>query len=342
MPGLREVVDTGSLRGYVSPSFQREWSTMDWNICVVSNCENGSSDLNNALLYGTKLYWITPRSYIKRRIPGLFFHNQPKGINDIKNTLDILDFDVGLNKFRIDQFLNHSQEDNAKLMDIIERIVGDSTDDDLDGYTKAFNNATDGVNACFLYMAHDRITSSHASILHDDLLYFSSPTRWRSHQAAQDLMNAMQRVILPDVSNLTLEEVKKLQERAKDELEPMRAEMLRLTTDLRTMLGDNWSTDDLAREAKNLIAVKVEPSVRDLSHRIKSDVKITSLGYGGQLLKTIGLLGFGRLFQNEKTVEKAFTEATNFLGDKVTGLPTPKADNAASQYVIEIQKGMVG
>jgi hypothetical protein len=126
---------------------------------------------------------------------------------------------------------------------------------------------------------------AHASIINHNEFDVVSPRDWAAHQAAQDLMNAMSRVLLPDISYLSFEEVKDLQERSLDELEPMRADMLRATVDLRDMLrdlhGDEWTTEDFLKEAENIIATRVEPSVRELASRIKSDVKLTALDYAG-------------------------------------------------------------
>ncbi|MEM9670764.1 MAG: hypothetical protein AAF950_17770 [Pseudomonadota bacterium] len=291
---------------------------MDWKVCVVPSAEGFAfvSQVSNALLYGAQIKLILPTMSVEpcKTDPDFYvigesnFKNAQDTCSAFNSQIEFLHPETG------DEF---TLKEGQKANEVAEKYFSDLQD----------------------IISHT-VSSCHASFIFAEQYKVRSPTSWKSHQAAQELMNAIQRVLLPDVSELTLEQIKALQDRSKDELDPMRAEMLRLTEDLRKMVGDDWDTNDLAREAENLIATRVEPSVRELNSRIKSDVKTTGIGYGGQLLKSIGLLTFGRLFQNEKTVEKAFTEATDFLGDKVTGLSTPKADTAASRYVIEIQQGI--
>lgn len=48
------------------------------------------------------------------------------------------------------------------------------------------------------------------------------PSHWNPHQVTQTLMNALSRVLLPDVSRLPLLEVPELKDKVKDELNPMR------------------------------------------------------------------------------------------------------------------------
>jgi len=357
---------------------------MDWSICVVSDCKDGTSaDLSNALLYGSQLIWIPPSCAPLYEIIDMearyadaqeqtvlksggeeFLPNwtaSMKAISDLAKSLAANEFDFDLSYWKM---LSHfadiirsvrirneeSLKRNIEILMKIEENVKNSHPIDIQAISNSKAEMSNSLECmredlksfrmAVLQIVHEMANSAHASMIFDGHFRPTMPSGWDTHQAAQELMNAMQRVLLPDVSGLTLEQVKALQGRSKDELEPMRAEMLRLTEDLRKMIGDEWNTNDLAQEAENLVATRVEPSVRELNSRIKSDVKQTGLGYGGQLLKSIGLLGFGRLFQNEKTVEKAFTEAMEFVGDKVTGLPTLKGDTPASRFVIEIKQGI--
>jgi hypothetical protein len=97
------------------------------------------------------------------------------------------------------------------------------------------------------------------------------PSGWATHRSAQLLMTALSRLLLPDVSQLPLLAVAELKEQVKPYLDPMRADMLRLTKQLRTMVEQGHSQEEITREAENLIATEVEPVVRE-SARYTADV----------------------------------------------------------------------
>jgi hypothetical protein len=61
-----------------------------------------------------------------------------------------------------------------------------------------------------------------------------------------------------------------LRERNKDVLNPMRAELLRLTEDLRKLVEDSKNgAGAIEAEAMNLVATRVEPVVREADHRTR-------------------------------------------------------------------------
>lgn len=99
----------------------------------------------------------------------------------------------------------------------------------------------------------------------------SAPTtisrRWDAYKAAACLTGAMSDLLLPEVSLLPLEAILDLRSRLADSLNPMRAEMLRLTEALRQMVMADADEATIRAEARNLIATRVEPVVRETAQR---------------------------------------------------------------------------
>jgi hypothetical protein len=93
---------------------------------------------------------------------------------------------------------------------------------------------------------------------------------WSTDRAASDLFQAMSALLLPDVSDLPLEGIADMRDKLNPTLDPMRAEILRFTEDLRRSINDQLLTPSLlAAEARNLIATRVEPVVREAHHRTR-------------------------------------------------------------------------
>ena len=343
---------------------------MDWSICVVSDCKDGTSaDLNNALLYGSKLIWIPPscaplyeiidmearyedaqeqralRSGSEEFLPN--WTSSLKSLSDLVRRLAANEFDFNIEYWKmVSSFADviksvriRHEELVAKFHPIQIQEISDYRTENRNLLERSIKDLKN-FRLSVLQIVDEMANSAHAAMIFDSYFKPTTPAGWNTHHAAQELMNAMQRVLMPDVSDLSLEQVKALQDRAKDELEPMRAEMLKLTTDLRTMVGDDQNISHLTREAENLIATRVEPSVRELNSRIKSDLKQTALAHGGQFLKSIGLLGFGYLTKDADMRKDAVTGAIDHLSKMVPGLPTPRANTPASRFVIEIQQGI--
>ena len=157
---------------------------------------------------------------------------------------------------------------------------------------------------------------------------FESPQEWEPYHATEELVKAMQRLqILPDVSKLHLDDIAKLREEIKDELDPMRAELLRMTEQLRTMVGEKFDPIEVSREAENLIKTRVESTMREAASHLKSiqESRIRKLIHYS--LKTIGIIGLG--FTNPATFgAKAIEESVKMAGstfELLDKIPIPQA-----------------
>lgn len=115
------------------------------------------------------------------------------------------------------------------------------------------------------------------------------PQLWRTYPATQILMNSVQRVLMPDVSHLEVDQILELRKEAHDELVGMRCHLLKLSSDLRKLTGDEVSYQTIVREAENLIATEVEPEVRQVKTKLKHIRKKSIRSVLGNVGEVFGL-----------------------------------------------------
>ena len=165
---------------------------------------------------------------------------------------------------------------------------------------------------------------------------------WNARNAAHGLMMALSRILLPDVSALPVDAIMDLRARLNDSLDPVRAEMLRLTADLRQLVGNTTDAGLIAAEADNLIATRVEPVVRDASRRAAElqDAKWRKL-LGGAA-KAFGFAG--ACFVDPKLIAKAVQQTleTGALAFGNTDDTGPPALVSTSQFVLRARQMAAG
>src|SRR5262249_42544315 len=71
------------------------------------------------------------------------------------------------------------------------------------------------------------------------------------------------------VSDLPFEAIFEIRDQTSDVMDPMRAELLRLTEDLRKLVEDESDVRAIEAEAKNLVHTRIEPVVREADHRAR-------------------------------------------------------------------------
>jgi hypothetical protein len=148
-------------------------------------------------------------------------------------------------------------------------------------------------------------------------------------------MKSLSNVLLPDISNLPLLEVMQLREDVKDEIEPMRAALLRLTEDLRKMVEDRWSEEEVAREATNLIKTRVEPFVREADQHARDLLRRKWRRFFQGALKAIFFAGAGYL--KPDLLKDSLKEAVNVVASAVSEKDQNKLPGAA-QFVLEVRR----
>lgn len=94
-----------------------------------------------------------------------------------------------------------------------------------------------------------------------------------------------------------------LREKTKDSLDPIRAEMLRLTEDLRKLVVTSHDPNLLTAEVNTLIAARVEPVVRDADRRANELLHKNGANSWFGAPKAFGFAGAG--FVDPKLLAKA-------------------------------------
>jgi hypothetical protein len=159
-------------------------------------------------------------------------------------------------------------------------------------FSDLFDRLGDTISECRIVISDSRLQRPRSS------------EYWNSYDAAGHLLETMPRLLLPDVSELPVTVLAEMRDRLEDTLDPMRAEMLRFTEDLRELIGDREVTSKLlAAEARNLIATRVEPVVREANHRVSEMRKDK---FGKLFASAAKAFGFaGAAFIDPKMIAKA-------------------------------------
>jgi len=158
---------------------------------------------------------------------------------------------------------------------------------------------------------------------------------WKTYSAATFLLRNMSRALLPDVSSLPMEAAAEMRECLKPPLDPMRAEMLRFTEDLRKIVEDECSISEIEREADNLIASRVKPVVREAAARSDELARKRWRKLYVGAAKAFGL--FGPSYLDPKLLAKAVqqtleTGSLAFVKPEDERSPQPRA---TAQFVLE-------
>ncbi|MGA3237018.1 MAG: hypothetical protein ABSG03_11975 [Bryobacteraceae bacterium] len=134
----------------------------------------------------------------------------------------------------------------------------------------------------------------------------------------------MSRLLLPEVSTLPISALAELRDKLSGVLVPMRAEILRFIDELRKAVGDEPEQSALQAEADILVAVRVEPVVREAAVRTREpiDQKCRKLYTGAA--KAFGLAGAALVDTDrpvcpDRPVSNQFGAAVTLLENLLTG-----------------------
>jgi hypothetical protein len=185
----------------------------------------------------------------------------------------------------------------------------------------------------------DLLGRTHACILGSDCPYkVSFPAHWDAHKAAHQLMSALSSVLLPEVSSLPISAVGELREKIKDDLDPVRAELLRLTEYLREIVDEEASEDEVAREAANIVKTRVEPVVREASRHTREILNNRWRNFFQGAIKFIGLAGLG--FLNTIFFKDAIKQGVNLAADAAVIAQDVHAPTASARFVLEVRRNL--
>jgi hypothetical protein len=311
---------------------------LPWNICVVSwKLESPEhSQLSNALLYGTEVIWVPAR------LPVIVctVHNPNPEFREIIEMMQPMFTRIRHEEER--NLKNHQlfieYISNAGLpITIPENLIPDYL---FSEYEKEpfllpvliSRRTQEGRNYSMIrYMQKAR-----GCIIDPNSPYIlQTPAHWDTDRATQHLMKALSTVLLPDVSSLSLLEVMRLREEVNDEIEPMRAALLRLTEDLRKMAEDEWSDERAAREATNLIKTSVEPFVREADQHARDLLERKWKRFFQGAIKVVGLAGAGWL--RPDLTKDMLKEVVNVAAGTVSEKDKRELSGAA-QFVLELRR----
>lgn len=163
---------------------------------------------------------------------------------------------------------------------------------------------------------------------------------WKAHNAAQSLQSAVSKLLLPDISVLSVEEIFELKDMLSTSLDPMRAELLRFTEDLRKMVSANADADEIEREAVNLVATRVEPVVREADHRTRELAKKKWRKFYEALAKAFGFAGASLIDSKmiAKAVQQTLEAGAVVLAKPEDQTPQPKM---TAQFVLEARSLLI-
>lgn len=318
-----------------------------WSICVVSHSPElpNCGELSNALLYGDEVLWL-PTEFPKLWNFTIFYREggEQQLVTDsgqelysrIRQYRDFLD---GLKGLGLPLFLPDSFKERDALL-----VHPDSTDLKSLGMafidtmaavvTKYEQNMTGGDPAVLKHLQ-----TAEACFIDPKSPYALQPVpQWDARRAAQQLMNALTRVLLPDVSALPIQEIMEVREKVKDELDPMRAELLRLTEVLRQMVKDEESHDEIIREAENLIKTRVEPVVREAARHTEEIMQSRWRQFFQKALTFFGLVGLG--FLNPVFMKDALQKGIDAAAEGVGALSKIETITATARFVLEVRRGL--
>jgi hypothetical protein len=116
-------------------------------------------------------------------------------------------------------------------------------------------------------------------------------SRWSAHSAVGFLTDALSRLYLPDLGQLPFDALAEMKQILLSDLDPMRAELLRLSEDLRKMVGLDRKHLEIEREAEVLVATRVEPLVREAAQRAEDMAKRKWRRFFQGVGRVLGLTG---------------------------------------------------
>lgn len=322
-----------------------------WNIAVFTWPDGaGYAPLRNALLYGDHVHWVAIDSAVAihrcaEEVAALAFS---KNIGDMESqTLAESVVEIAAKSLpkNPDYKRFHAEYRISGAAQVVTQHNGPDASLEI---VKLFRNST-SLGADALQEAVSRFLKESESAMQSaikDSRVLANPypqysvhalqdsEYWNAYQAAHEIANSLSRLLLPDVSTLSLEAIVELRDHLSPVLSTMRGELLRFTETLRVLVGDSHDAAKLAAEADNLVATKVEPVVREADYQARKllDAKWRKLLTGAA--KAFGFAGAS--FVDPKMLAKAVQQTleTGALALSEPERTTGQA-RATSQFVLE-------
>jgi hypothetical protein len=306
--------------------------TPQWKVCIVTASATPAEykSIKNSLLYADHIYWVSLEVNFK-----LFdeFHTALTGVlGDRENSRGKnvhLVAPGGYTEFKEQLRAGGAQAvvtDHFNPQESLDHLVAFLKDFSKSGQLKDLRKSVRQTVSRVLNDSRVIVGETHH-------LGFSQSKTWNSYLGAHELMMSLSRLLLPDISDLPVEAIMELRTHLQDSLDPVRAELLKLTEDLRKIVSTAKSAEFVSVEADNLIATRVEPLVRDANRRANEllDRKWRKLMTGAA--KAFGFAGAG--FADPKLFAKAIQQTLETSALALNEVEEDRAQlTATSQFVL--------
>jgi hypothetical protein len=284
---------------------ETEPALRNWNICVSEKLPGQYNDLKNAILYADYVYWLAP---------DLFPISEEEAARygrDLESWKPPLLHDI-----------NQAGAGSVviPILELSDVLKGAA------GLPKFINRIKETLESSRCYVGS----------------LVTGGREWNTYSGVTHLQWALSDLLLPDFQDLPFGAIVELRESCGDVLNPMRAELLRLTEILREIV-EHYKDDGatIESEARNLIATRVEPIVREADQRTRelADRKWRKLYTGAA--KAFGFAGAS--FFDPKLIGKAIQQTLEtgalMLKDEEDKNPHPKI---TAQFALQAHSFLKG
>jgi hypothetical protein len=318
--------------------------TPQWNICIVTSASTLAeyTSIKNSLLYADHTYWISLEVTFKlfRQLGNMLLRAAEaasKRRHFRKMTLQALpprshvQFREELQRGGATNFMTQhfDPDETLKLFLSVAKGVKSGLSEDL---------LHAHIKKTAAKMVLGALTDSRVVVGRSQLIGLNESKEWNAYRGAHELMMSLSRLLLPDVSSLPVDVIMDIRDRLQDSLDPVRAELLRLTEDLRLLIpASEQKENSISAEANNLIATRVEPIVRDASRRANEMLNRKWRRFLAGAAKAFGFAGAGfvdpKLFA--KAIQQTLEAGMLSISEEDEDRPNFKA---TSQFVLHARR----
>jgi hypothetical protein len=311
-----------------------------WNICVETQDSGGYGDLKNALVYADRVYWnpFEILSALLGRLALTTFGLLKSGdkaakleaLNDEAAKLEALIDEESYDGFNNDLHANGL----ASVVTVAwnrEEVVHWIKVAPWEYFWSGSEKQPEDLFPLLYRKADEIVGNSRVVVIREAL----ATPRWNAHARAHVLMEALSRLMLPDVSTLPLGAIAEMRDRLQDTLDPLRAEMLQLSDELRKLTAAA-THDELIGEAEELISTRVEPVVRMANARARELAKSRWRKFFVGIAKSFGFAGAGLLSPGmlTKALEEALAAGASIAETKESEHPA----KASATFVLKARR----
>jgi hypothetical protein len=164
---------------------------------------------------------------------------------------------------------------------------------------------------------------------------------WTPWQGVAELQRAIQKICLPDVSALPIDDILQIQSNCADLLVPMRAELLRLSKNLRESVKSTDDRSDIAREAEFLVQTDILPVVMETSTLVTEELRKRDKDFAYKIIRFAAIAGLGFLLPDAiKFMPTVIDKAIDSVEAAHQSLSKSRPPTRTAQFVIEVRDSL--